>query len=107
LRWRRFDGGATIGIDMDGYSILRSRNSPPHIACIKGVLRDAVRFETGATRASMVLQAWLLPVCRFYPRKRLNVLLRAAALLRQTIPNLEIRIVGNGPEYRKLQRVWV
>ncbi len=59
LRRCRFDGSATIGIDMDGYAIPRGWNSPPHIACIKGVLGDAVRFETGATRASLALQAWL------------------------------------------------
>jgi len=125
-------------------------------------------FETGATRASLALQAWLeakharradlvitisrycaerlkelygvknavivpelidleawrnlfranpatpdpnkftvLSVCRFYRRKRLDVLLRAAALLRETIPNLAIRIVGNGPEYQTLQRISV
>lgn len=46
-----------------------------------------------------------LSVCRFYPRKRLDVLLRAAALLRDSIPELEVRIVGNGPEYRNLQRI--
>jgi glycosyltransferase involved in cell wall biosynthesis len=168
LRWRRFDGSATIGIDADGYAIPRGRNAPPHIACIKGVLGDAVRFETGATRASMALQAWLeakharradlvitvsrycaerleelyhvknaivvpelidleawrhlfranpaaphpskftvLSVCRFYPRKRLDVLLRAAALLRKPIPQLEIRIVGSGPEYKRLQRICI
>jgi glycosyltransferase involved in cell wall biosynthesis len=164
LRWRRFNGCATVGIDADGYAVPRSRSSPPHIACIKGVLGDAVRFERGATRASMALQAWLekqharradlvitvsrycaerleelygvknasivpelidldawrelfrtnpappdtnkftvLSVCRFYPRKRLDVLLRAAALLRNTIRNLEVRIVGNGPEYHRLR----
>lgn len=168
LRRRRFNGSATIGIDMDGYAIPRGRHSPPHIACIKGVLGDAVRFETGATRASLALQAWLeakharradlvitisrycaerlkdlygvknsvvvpelidleawrnlfranpatpdpnkftvLSVCRFYRRKRLDVLLRAAALLRETIPNLAIRIVGNGPEYQTLQQICV
>jgi glycosyltransferase involved in cell wall biosynthesis len=166
LRWRRFNATATIGIDADGYAIRRGRNTPPHIACIKGVLGDAVRFETGATRASMALQAWfeakharradlvitvsrycaerleelyrvknpvvvpelidldawrhlfranpaathpskftVLSVCRFYPRKRMEVLLQAAALLRKTIPQLEIRIVGNGPEYKRLQRI--
>ena len=47
LRWRRFSSAATIGIDADGYAIPRGRNSPPHIACIKGVLGDAVRFEGG------------------------------------------------------------
>jgi glycosyltransferase involved in cell wall biosynthesis len=166
LRWRELGGDATIGIDADGYAIADRRNSPPHIACIKGVLGDAVPFETGATRVSMSLQARLeakharraalvitvsrycaerleelyrvrkavvvpelidldawrhlfraspaaadsgkftvLSVCRFYPRKRLDVLLRAAALLRGTIPELEIRIVGNGPESKRLRRV--
>lgn len=166
LRWRRFDDDATIGIDADGYAIAGRRNSPPHIACVKGVLGDAVPFEAGATRVSMALQARLeatharraalvitiskycagrleelygvrnavvvpelinldawrqlfrsspaensgrftvLSVCRFYPRKRLDVLLRAAALLRETVPELEIRIVGNGPEANRLRRIW-
>jgi glycosyltransferase involved in cell wall biosynthesis len=166
LRWRRFDGAATIGVDTDGYAICRRRNSVPHIACIKGVLGDAVRFEHGAARASLAFQAKLemrharradlvitvsrycaerlqelygvgnavvlpelidlnawrrlfrdnpapagpgkftvLSVCRFYPRKRLDVLLRAARLLRQSIPRLEIRIAGDGPEYKRLQTV--
>src|SRR5713226_4146313 len=150
LRWRDLSAEATIGIDADGYSIAGKRNSPPHIACIKGVLGDAVRFESGLTRASMAfhsgletknarradlvitisrycaeridelygvrdavvvpevidLNAWrdlfhsisagpdgdkftVLSVCRFYPRKRLDILLRAAAQLRETIPQLE------------------
>ncbi len=166
LRWRTFDGDATIGIDADGYTVAGRRNSLPHIACIKGVLGDTVPFERGGTRASMTLQAALeakharradlvitvsrycaeriadlygvadaivvpelidlnlwrkvfrenpgvpnpqkftvLSVCRFYPRKRLDVLLSAAALLRDRIPQLEIRIVGNGPERQKLQRL--
>jgi glycosyltransferase involved in cell wall biosynthesis len=166
LRWRRFDGAATIGIDADGYAIARDSTTPPHIACIKGVLADAVRFESGVTRASLAFQASLerrharradlvitvsrycagileelygvnnavvvpelidlkgwdelftanpaepdprrftvLSVCRFYPRKRLDVLLRAAALLRETMPELEIRIVGNGPQRDRLQAI--
>ena len=54
----------------------------------------------------------VLSVCRFYPRKRLDVLLRAAALLKDRIPGFQIRIVGNGPERRPnclrggLQRVF-
>ncbi len=167
LRWRQFDGDAMIGIDADGYAIAGRRNRPPHIACIKGVLGDAVPFETGATRLSMSLQARLeaqharraalvvtvsrycaerleelygirdavvvpelidldvwrhlfrtlpataasgkftvLSVCRFYPRKRLEILLRAAALVRRAIPELEVRIVGNGPELRRLRRIY-
>ncbi len=166
LRWRKFDGDATVGIDADGYAIAGRRNSLPHIACIKGVLGDAVRFETGATRASMALQARLearharraglvitpsqycarrlaelygvknaavvpelidleawrnlfranaaapdprkftvFSVCRFYPRKRLDVLLQAAALLRERIPELEVRIAGNGPESKRLEQI--
>ena len=35
----------------------------------------------------------------------MDVLLQAAALLRKTIPQLNIRIVGNGPEYKWLQRI--
>ena len=166
LRWRKFAADATVGIDADGYAIAGRRNAPPHVACIKGVLGDAVRFESGATRASIALQAWLeekharradlvitvsrycaqrleelyrvsnavvvpelinldawrglfgrnpavpdprkftvLSVCRFYPRKRLEILLRAAGLLRATIERLEVRIVGNGPEYKRLQQI--
>ena len=166
LRWRQFQGDATIGIDADGYAIVgnpRRWSALPHVACIKGVLGDAVRFEHGATRASLAIQARLeasharradlvitisrycaqrleelygvanavvvpelidleawrerfrsnptepdprkftvLSVCRFYPRKRLDVLLRAVALLRDRIPALEVRIVGNGPERDRL-----
>jgi glycosyltransferase involved in cell wall biosynthesis len=41
-------------------------------------------------------------VCRFYPRKRLDLLLAAAELLREEIPALEFRIVGDGPERGRL-----
>jgi glycosyltransferase involved in cell wall biosynthesis len=169
LRWRQFQGDATIGIDADGYAIVgnpRRWSALPHVACIKGVLGDAVRFEHGATRASLAIQAKLeasharradlvitvsrycaqrleelygvanamvvpelidleswrerfranpaepdprkftvLSVCRFYPRKRLDVLLRAIALLRDRIPALEVRIIGNGPERARLRHL--
>src|SRR5437764_10248760 len=39
----------------------------------------------------------VLYVGRFYRRKRVDVLLRAAARLRGAIPDLQVRIVGNGP----------
>jgi glycosyltransferase involved in cell wall biosynthesis len=39
----------------------------------------------------------VLFVGRFYHRKRVPVLLRAAAMLRERLPELRIRIVGNGP----------
>jgi glycosyltransferase involved in cell wall biosynthesis len=45
----------------------------------------------------------VLCVCRFYPRKRVEVLLRAADRLRAKIHDLEIRIVGDGPDAKRLQ----
>lgn len=166
LRWRKFDGLATIGIDADGYAVAGRRNLLPHIACVKGVLGDALPYETGATWATMALQAQLeatharradlvitpsaycagrldelygvknavvvpelidleawrklfranpaapdprkftvFSVCRFYPRKRLDVLLQATALLKERIPKLEVRIAGNGPESNRLQQI--
>lgn len=40
----------------------------------------------------------VLAVARMYPRKRLQDLLAAAAILQPRIPDLEVRIVGDGPE---------
>lgn len=152
----RFD--SVVGFDMDGYRIER-----PHVAAIKGVIADELRFERGPTRWTMALQArceranverasrvittsayaagrifelygrqaavvpecidlerWsallravnsqpdpaqftVLCVCRFYPRKRLDVLLRAAAIL----PGVTFRIVGGGPEEARLKTLSV
>ena len=166
LRWRSFRGDATIGIDVDGYTIAGKPGAIPHIASIKGVLGDATLFEKGRTRLSMALQSSLeakharradlvvtisnycaqrleelygvknavvvpelidldswrslfrvhstapdpraftvLCVCRFYPRKRVEVLVRSAAILRQRIPQLQVRIVGNGPENARLRQL--
>jgi glycosyltransferase involved in cell wall biosynthesis len=144
----------TIGFDMDGYRIAAGA---AHVASLKGVIADEVRFESGLTPLTMGVQArcerlhvrsarrvlvtsrysgecaqrlyglaqfptvvpelidlaaWrrhlagfpaeaerftVLSVGRFYHRKRVGLLLEAAAELRHAIPNLEIRIVGNGP----------
>ena len=166
----RFGGGAggefdaTVGFDLDGYCLAR-RGAGPHIAALKGVVADELRFEAGMTRATMAVQArfermhvrradlvlvtsrhaaeaaragyslaqlprvvpelidlnaWrsllarqptaaqvpgftVLSVGRFYPRKRLGILLQAAALLRSGIPGLTMRMVGNGPEMGRLR----
>lgn len=150
----------TVGFDMDGYRIA---GAPGHVAALKGVIADEVRFERGLTRLTMSFQArcerahvrraarvlttsrysagrarefyglgelpavvpelidlaeWrgllarnqaesarftLLFVGRLYRRKRVEVLLRAAAALRERIPELEVRIVGNGPCARSLR----
>jgi glycosyltransferase involved in cell wall biosynthesis len=47
----------------------------------------------------------VLCVCRFYPRKRVHLLVGAAARLRDRIPGLEVRIVGRGPEEARLGRL--
>jgi len=49
----------------------------------------------------------VLSVGRFYRRKRIDLLLRAAAELRSRIRDLEVRVVGNGPcneSWRRLAR---
>ncbi len=48
----------------------------------------------------------VLCVCRFYPRKRLHLLLQAAAQLRESAPEVRVRIVGNGPEAPRLRGLW-
>jgi glycosyltransferase involved in cell wall biosynthesis len=47
----------------------------------------------------------VLFVGRFYRRKRVHLLLRAAAALRARIPELEIRLVGAGPCGPQLRRL--
>jgi glycosyltransferase involved in cell wall biosynthesis len=152
----------TVGFDLDGYRIARA---PHHVASLKGVIADEVRFEAGLTRLTMGLQAkwerlhvqragrvlvtsrysgeraqefyglsrfptvvpepidlpeWrrllalhpagsprftVLYVGRFYRRKRVHNLLRAAAALRRRIPGLEVRLVGAGPCAPQLRRL--
>jgi glycosyltransferase involved in cell wall biosynthesis len=163
----RGGSGVTVGFDMDGYA-LAGTGRGLHIASIKGVIADEMRFEAGLTKATMRVQAlcekrhvqradlviatsrysseriqelykisneprivpepidltyWrrllqlnpaqpagdkfiVLSVCRFYPRKRLHVLLGAADRLRSKIPALEVRIVGNGPEAPRLKSIF-
>jgi glycosyltransferase involved in cell wall biosynthesis len=179
LRFRRAnDYDVTVGFDMDGYTLAGRMNAGQnsarpgttgvipnvHVASIKGVIADEMRFESGLTKMMMRVQAaceaqhvrranfvmttscyaagqirqfygvtqqprivpelidlaaWgelaknharppldkfiVLTVCRFYPRKRLPILLAAAARLRSRIPELEVRIVGGGPEDNRLQ----
>ena len=152
----------SVGFDMDGYRIA---GQPGHVAALKGVIADEVRFESGLTRATMSLQArcelvhvtrasrviatsrysaerasqfyklsrtpdvvpelidlaeWrallaqhpatssrftVLYVGRLYRRKRVEVLLQAGAMLCDRIPELEVRIVGNGPDAARLHGV--
>ena len=47
----------------------------------------------------------VLCVARMYPRKRLQDLLRAAAILRARVSGIQVRIVGRGPEWAALGRL--
>jgi glycosyltransferase involved in cell wall biosynthesis len=47
----------------------------------------------------------VLSVARMYPRKRMGDLLRAAAIIRAGIPDVQVRIVGRGPEHEALGRL--
>lgn len=47
----------------------------------------------------------VLCVCRFYARKRVDLLLQAAARLKNRISELEVRIVGGGMERTRLRKL--
>ena len=156
----------TVGFDMDGFAI--AQRGRAHVASLKGVIADEVRFESGLTRLTMNWQAkrerlhvhradrvvvtsrysaeqaralyglsemprivpelieladWrhlldtypgtarsnhftLLSVGRFYRRKRINLLLQAAAQLRGRLPNFRVRIAGNGPCADAWRAIW-
>jgi glycosyltransferase involved in cell wall biosynthesis len=47
----------------------------------------------------------VLCVARLYPRKRIQDLLVAIHRLRRRIPDLQLRVVGNGPEWGRLVRL--
>ncbi|NIM51190.1 MAG: glycosyltransferase [Gemmatimonadales bacterium] len=47
----------------------------------------------------------VLCVARMYPRKNIAALVRAASALRERIPGLQVRIVGDGPRRRSLDRL--
>jgi phosphatidyl-myo-inositol dimannoside synthase len=63
------------------------------------------RFAGAERRVSS--RPTVLAVARTYPRKRLDDLLRAAALLRRRIPDVQVRIVGDGPMSDDLARLSV
>ncbi|MGH9666702.1 MAG: glycosyltransferase, partial [Bryobacteraceae bacterium] len=57
----------------------------------------------GARSAPDPFSFTVLCVCRLYRRKRVGLLLEAAARLRSRIPELAVRIVGDGPEGARLR----
>lgn len=65
--------------------------------------REVLRQESRAPDPATFV---VLCVCRLYRRKRVDLLLRAAAELRARIPGFELRIAGEGPELHTLARLW-
>jgi glycosyltransferase involved in cell wall biosynthesis len=61
------------------------------------------RRRFAAARGARATRPTVLSVARMYPRKRVDDLLRAAALLRGRIPDAQVRIVGEGPESARLR----
>jgi len=57
----------------------------------------------GQARRAPASRPTILCVARMYPRKRVEDLLEAASALRQRIPAVQVRIVGHGPEWARLQ----
>ena len=64
--------------------------------------REAFRFAGCAPDTSRFV---VLCVCRLYPRKRVDVLLHAVRELKPRIPQLQLRIVGEGPESKAIERL--
>jgi glycosyltransferase involved in cell wall biosynthesis len=66
---------------------------------------DLAEWRRRFAAAERPPRAWptVLAVARMYPRKRLQDLLRAAAILRERIPAVRVRIVGEGPESARLR----
>ena len=67
-----------------------------------GRMAPPAGHQSGAIRRGFTV----LFVGRLYRRKRVDVLLRAAAQLRERIPGLEVRIVGDGPCAGAASRAW-
>lgn len=59
----------------------------------------------GETSAAPATRPTVLCVARMYPRKRLEDLLEAARRLGERIPEVQVRIVGAGPESRRLREL--
>ena len=64
---------------------------------------DGWRRRLAAAVRRAAARPTVLSVGRMYPRKRFEDLLEAAVSLRRRIPDVEIRIVGNGPERDRLE----
>jgi glycosyltransferase involved in cell wall biosynthesis len=66
--------------------------------------RAAAGFPDASGRRDRSLQT-VLAVAKLYPRKGIDLLLEASALLRSSLPGMRVRIVGGGIERERLERI--
>ena len=81
----------SAGHAQEFYGLGRRPSIVPELIDLGEWLRALAAAPASADRFTILF------VGRFYRRKRIDVLLRAAGILRSRIPGLEVRIVGNGP----------
>ncbi|OLC15873.1 MAG: hypothetical protein AUH29_06685 [Candidatus Rokubacteria bacterium 13_1_40CM_69_27] len=89
----------SAGVAAEAYAI-----RPEKIAVVPEPIDLAEwRRRFAQARRGGVTRPTVLSVARMYPRKRLPDLLQAAAILRERIPRVQVRIVGEGPESARLR----
>jgi glycosyltransferase involved in cell wall biosynthesis len=99
--------GAIIATSSHSAARIEELYSPPRPPVVVPELIDlrAWRelFNAAEERRAPANRFTVLAVARLYRRKRIDVLLRAAAVLAPEFPDLEVRIVGEGPEAARLR----
>lgn len=68
----------------------------------EGIDVEAWQTDLAQTAPRTDRRPTILCVARHYPRKHVNDLLRAFALVRRYVPAAQLRIVGDGPEHQPL-----
>jgi phosphatidylinositol alpha-1,6-mannosyltransferase len=113
---RRVLGGASLVVAAGGYPLAEAeraaRGPLPSVVVPPGV--DTERFvpltaaDRAATRARLGLPRdgrLVVSVSRLVPRKGMDVLIRAAALLAPSRPDLVVAVAGGGRDHDRLERL--
>ncbi|MBI3625719.1 MAG: glycosyltransferase family 4 protein [Candidatus Rokubacteria bacterium] len=87
--------------------VMRAYGAPSRKISIVPELIDLADWEArfAQARRRPAEGPTVLCVARMYPRKRIEDLLAAAVILRHRLPYVQVRIVGSGPEHRRLLRL--
>ena len=85
----------------------REYGVPPERLAVVPESIDHERWETDFRHAARRpgRRPTVLSVARLYPRKRIGDLLHAASALRARVPDVDVRIVGEGPEGEAMRRL--